>query len=118
VIIDRLVRDSFRFLNSAVVPLVRSGFANPLPIGIGLVVLETTGRSSGRARQVPLVATRLGDTWQVNTVRSNSQWIRNLEHQPDATVFQGGARRPVHAVVARGPLNQVRLSGRTADGRS
>jgi deazaflavin-dependent oxidoreductase (nitroreductase family) len=73
------------------------------------VVLETTGRRTGLLRQVPLVATRLGDRLVVSTVRTGSEWIGNLEANPTAGVWLNGRRRAATAQVRRGPLNVVQL---------
>ncbi len=102
---QRITRDGFRALNRVVLPAVKAGFANPLPIGVGLVVMETTGRSSGVRREVPLVGVRVGSKVAVSTVRANSQWLRNLEADPDAAVWVGGRRRAGTASIDTGPLN-------------
>jgi F420H(2)-dependent quinone reductase len=107
---NAIARQGYRLLNRFALPAVRSGFGSPFPVGVGLVVLESTGRVSGRARQVPLVATRVGDTVRVSTVRSDSQWLKNLEADPVAAVYQWGRRQPVRASVTRGPLNVATLS--------
>jgi hypothetical protein len=104
-----LTQRGFAALNSIVRPAVQAGAGNPLPVGAGPVVLETTGRRSGLTRRVPLLATRLGDTLNVSTVRSNSSWLRNIESDGDVAVWLGGQRRPATASVARGPLNVVRI---------
>ena len=90
-----LTRSAFRALNSVVLPTVKAGLASPFPVGAGLVVLETTGRKSGKPRQVPLVATRFGKRIDVSTVRGDSQWIKNLEANPEASVWVGGKKRSV-----------------------
>ncbi len=100
---------AFRALNSVLLPSVRSGLASPLPVGLGLVVVETTGRKSGLSRQVPVVAFRAGDDITVSTVRGDSQWLANLEATPEAAVWRNGVRREVSATVQRGALNVVTL---------
>ncbi|MEM8903843.1 MAG: nitroreductase/quinone reductase family protein [Actinomycetota bacterium] len=107
-----LTRSAFRALNAVVVPAVRRGVGSPLPIGLGLVLVETTGRTSGRTRTVPLVAFRVLDRVAVSTVRSDSQWVRNLEADADAAVWRWGRRHDVRAEVTRGPLNVVVLEPR------
>lgn len=108
-ILDAPTRLAFRTLNQLVEPFVRDGRLAPLPVGGGLVVLETTGRRSGLPRRVPLAATRVGDRVVVSTVRSDSQWLRNLEADPAAGVWIRGRRRSARAEVRRGALNLVQL---------
>ena len=104
-----VARRGFSTLNSVVRPAVKSGIGNPLPIGAGAVVLETTGRKSGLPREVPVLATRAGNTLNVSTVRANSQWLRNIEADDQVAVWLGGHRRGGTAAVSRGPLNTVRI---------
>ena len=106
---DATTRRAFSTLNSVVRPAVQAGLGNPLPVGAGAVVLETTGRRSGIARLVPVLSTRTGNTLTVSTVRADSQWIRNAEANSSVAVWLGGRRREAVATVRRGPLNTVRL---------
>jgi deazaflavin-dependent oxidoreductase (nitroreductase family) len=105
-----LTRTAFRTLNSVVRPAVQAGAGNPLPVGGGAIVLETTGRVSGEPRQVPLVATRVGGTLGVSTVRGDSQWLRNIEADPHVTVHLCGRPQSATATVRRGALNTVLLA--------
>lgn len=99
----------FRTLNRFVKPLVKAGLGSPLPIGLGAVVLESTGRISGEPREVPVLGFRVGKRVMVSTVRASSQWVRNLEANDEAAVWYGGKRRPATATVQRGPLNVITL---------
>ncbi len=100
---------AFRTLNRFMQPIVRRGAFSPPAVGSGLVLLETTGRTSGLPRQIPLVATRLGDRVVVSTARGDSQWLRNLEADPEAVVWINGRRRSAIADVRRAPLSVVKL---------
>ncbi len=86
-------------VNEALTPALRLGWINPLPFTTGIILVEVTGRISGRVRQIPLVCTDYGDTLAVSTVRDNSQWILNLAATPVATVWLRGRKRTVDAQV-------------------
>ncbi|MCP3934750.1 MAG: nitroreductase family deazaflavin-dependent oxidoreductase, partial [Actinomycetia bacterium] len=87
----------------------RLGLGSPLPVGVGAVILETTGRKSGQPRSVPLLAARLGDHVVVSTLRGRSQWAKNLDVEPDAHVWLHGNRRPVSASLRHGCLQVAAL---------
>ncbi len=105
-----LTRNAFRTLNSVVRPAVLAGAGNPLPVGVGAIVLEVNGRVSGEPRQVPLLANRVGDKVIVSTVRDDSQWLSNVEADPNVVVHLFGERRDGTAAVTRGPLNVVSIT--------
>lgn len=107
-------QEIFRRVNRLMKPLVKAGLGSPLPIGLGAVVLESTGRKSGLAREVPILGLRVGSKVLVSTVRDNSQWLKNLEADDQAAVWFCGRRHEARASVQRGALNLVTLSSAEA----
>jgi F420H(2)-dependent quinone reductase len=98
--------------NDTVEQLVRAGIGSPLPLPVsaGIVVIETKGRVSGKPRNTPLLAQRIGNTLMVSTVRTASQWVRNLEADDAPTVVLNGKSRPVKVSVKRiGDWTLVRM---------
>lgn len=92
--------DFFSGLNSVVEPYLRAGFGTPGPCANGIVLLETTGRKSGRIINVPLVAVSLGDLVIVSTVRARrSQWVRNVMANPEVRYWLHGRARKARAFV-------------------
>lgn len=89
----------FKTLNAATEPLIRAGLGNPVCWPTGAIVLETTGRKTGRTRKVPLVATRMGSLLLVSTLRSRSQWLKNLARHPQTRYWLGGRLHEASAFV-------------------
>jgi deazaflavin-dependent oxidoreductase (nitroreductase family) len=88
----------FRFVNRWVEPQIRAGLGSPRLVPGGLIVLETTGRKSGRRARIPLVATRLQGYVLVGTFRGKrSQWAKNLAAHPEVRFWMGGRARPATA---------------------
>jgi len=106
----KIERSAFGVINQFVKPAVRVGFGSPLPVGGGVVLLETTGRRSGLARQVPLVAWRVGKTIKVSTLRGDSDWVANLEANASGAVWINGRRSEVHGKIERGSLTVATLT--------
>lgn len=102
-------RTIYRNVNRAIRPLVKLGVGSPLPIGLGAVVLEHTGRVSGQTYEAPLFGLRVGSRVYVSTIRERSQWLKNLEADGDAGVWFCGSRHDATASVERGLLNVVEL---------
>ena len=93
----------FKTVNQFAEPLIRAGFANPLLWPTGAIVLEVTGRKTGEAIRVTLLATRVGDLFLVSTYRRRSDWVKNLSANPQARYWLGGRAHDATAfVVARG----------------
>jgi F420H(2)-dependent quinone reductase len=98
--------------NDTVEQLVRAGIGSPLPLPLstGIVILETKGRVSGKPRNMPLLAQRVGNSLLVSTVRTSSQWVSNLEADDAPRVVLNGKSRDVKAKVRRiGDWTLVRL---------
>ena len=104
-----LTKTIFSTLNRIVEPTLATGLGNPLPFGVGAVVVETTGRVSGKPRRVPVLTARAGNHLLISTVRPSSNWFANIEAEPTTKVQLGGRFRSAAATVRRGPLNTVWL---------
>ncbi|MGZ4759479.1 MAG: nitroreductase/quinone reductase family protein, partial [Acidimicrobiales bacterium] len=108
-----VARTGFRSLNRLVAPIVGAGIGNPLPIGVGPVMVETTGRRSGEPRSVPLMSLRFGNSVLVSTMRSRSQWMANLEADPSARVRLFGHQHAASSSIAE--VSDLRVAVLTLD---
>jgi len=90
-----LTKQVWGALNTVAEPLARSGWAGPPPVGVGLVLLESAGRRSGRPRRRPLLAARIGDQLIVGTVRPRSDWVANAKAAGTSTVWSRGGPEQV-----------------------
>lgn len=70
-------------------PLVRAAARTGLPLPV-VVLLETTGRRSGRPRRVPVGRALVGDTlWVVAEHGRKASYVRNIEANPRVRVRVG-----------------------------
>ena len=98
--LSRLETDLFRGLNSFIEPFVRAGFGSPGPCTSGVILVETIGRKSGRAIDVPLIAASFGNLVVVSTVRATrSHWIKNLAANPEIRFWAHGRAQAATAFV-------------------
>ncbi len=90
----------FRTLNGLIEPAVRVGFGSPGLWPTGLIVLETTGRRTGRTYRVPVAATLWGHLILASTVRGErSQWLKNLSVTPALRYWLAGHEHEADAIV-------------------
>jgi deazaflavin-dependent oxidoreductase (nitroreductase family) len=101
----------FKSLNQVAEPLIRAGFGNPVCWPTGAIVLETTGRRTGRPYNVPLLAVRVGGLLLVSTVRRRSQWLKNLAMHPNTRYWLGGRLHEARAFVMAPGLPTPALDG-------
>lgn len=86
-------------VNQIAEPLIRAGLGNPLLLPVGAVVVETTGRKTGRKINLPVLAARWGNALVFSTVRSEAQWVKNLQAHPGARYWLGGQAHEATAYV-------------------
>ncbi len=97
----------FRTVNRFLEPTIRFGIGSPWLVPVGAVVMETTGRKSGRTYNIPVVASEYRGFLVASTVRGNSQWVKNVAAVPEISVWLRGKRRACTAyVIADGDLSQ------------
>jgi deazaflavin-dependent oxidoreductase (nitroreductase family) len=74
--------------------------------GSKILLLTTTGRTSGEPRTTPLIHAVDGDRWVViasaGGADEHPSWYKNLEADPEATIEVKGDTIPVVAVRAEG----------------
>jgi deazaflavin-dependent oxidoreductase (nitroreductase family) len=74
--------------------------------GTTILLLTTTGRSSGELRTTPLIHRTDGDRWVVVASKGgapeNPSWFENLIADPDATIEVLANTLPVRATTAEG----------------
>ena len=74
--------------------------------GTTILLLTTTGRTSGEPRTMPLIHRTDGDRWIVVASKGgwpeNPRWFENLMANPDATIEVKGEEVPVRATTATG----------------
>lgn len=90
-----LQKEFLSSFNKIAEPIIRAGFGNPLLWPTGTIVVETTGRKSGRKINIPVLATRIAGVVIFSTVRRNSQWLKNLSANSEVRYWLAG--KPVEA---------------------
>ncbi len=90
----------FRTANQIVEPIARSGCFSPYLWATGLILLETTGRHSGKLRQTPVLAMMMDGHLIVRTFRGErSDWFKNLRANPKVSYWSGGDKQQALALV-------------------
>jgi len=90
----------FRAMNKVIEPSIRKGIGSPRLAPGALIVLETTGRKSGRIVKVPLASMRVGEHILVGTFRGRrSQWVKNLQAKNSVRYWHGGHARAAKAKI-------------------
>jgi deazaflavin-dependent oxidoreductase (nitroreductase family) len=90
----------FQTLNRFVEPVAESGCFSPEFWPTGLILLETTGRRSGRPHQTPVLAMMMDGYLIVRTFRGErSDWFKNVRANPDVSYWAGGSRKRARATV-------------------
>jgi deazaflavin-dependent oxidoreductase (nitroreductase family) len=90
----------FRTLNRFVEPVAESGCLSPDFWPTGLILLETTGRRTGKSHRTPVLAMIMDGHVIVRTFRGErSEWFKNLRANPNVSYWAGGGKRRAHAVV-------------------
>jgi hypothetical protein len=75
---QRFESDALRLLNAFTEPIARSPLG-ALPFSpVGLIIVETIGRTTGNRIDVQLAAMFIDDLVVVSTIRSRSDWVKNL----------------------------------------
>jgi deazaflavin-dependent oxidoreductase (nitroreductase family) len=105
--LQSLEKPFFRTVNSYLEPLIRTGFGSPRLTPVGAIVLETKGRKTGRTYKMPVLASEFADFLIVSTVRSRSQWVKNLAATPQTRVWLRGQPQPVTAHIIASDANQA-----------
>jgi deazaflavin-dependent oxidoreductase (nitroreductase family) len=74
--------------------------------GTTILLLTTTGRTSGEPRTTPLIHRTDGDRWVVVASKGGApdhpDWYKNLQADPEATIEVGAEKIPVVATTATG----------------
>lgn len=94
-----LQKTIFSLFNQIAEPLIRAGVGNPILWPTGTIVVETTGRKTGRKINIPVLAARFGDLVVFSTVRRNSQWLKNLIANPEVCYWLAGQKREAIASI-------------------
>jgi deazaflavin-dependent oxidoreductase (nitroreductase family) len=94
-----LERTFFRALTALTEPLVRGGIGSPTVCPTGVILLETTGRRSGRPHRTPVLAYEGDGYLPVSTTRARSDWMKNLRAHPSVRYWLRGARHDAEAFV-------------------
>ena len=90
----------FSAVNQIVEPAVRSGFGSPGILPMGLIVLETKGRRTGRWHRMPVLASVIGSYLLISTVRGRrSHWVRNLGRSTEVQYWSWGRLRSARAIL-------------------
>ena len=90
--------------------------------GLGVLLLTTRGRRTGKVRTIPLLY--VDDAGDYVLIASNGgaelhpAWYLNLQAQPDATVEIDGRKVPVRASDVIDPADRERLWKRANEGYS
>ena len=112
----QIERTAFRTLAGFIEPWARAGCLSPAVWPVGIVVLETKGRTSGKPHRVSVLAMLVEQHLIVGTVRgARSDWMRNIAADPAVTYWLGGEACVGRAVVgAESRMASLSTSIRTA----
>ncbi|MEM7126362.1 MAG: nitroreductase/quinone reductase family protein [Chloroflexota bacterium] len=108
--LQQLEKAFYANLNQILEPLIRAGVGSPGLVPVGPIVVEAIGRKSGRVYNTPVLATECADLLLISTVRSRSQWYKNLASTPQTRVWLRGQPQDVAAHIISPHLSLSSIS--------